>query len=199
MKPDKNYISIHGDNTGNIYMGDKLLFAAGDYSKPRSVEIDEIIPPDGTYADSLKLSGVVDLTVNVGKIVGSREDVVDINHCKNVQVLIGEVYVKGKYLATIKGGSDGIYVQIAEQNSHGSEVDFDLGNWSDQSMERTKNVEIESRQFFEWSPVTIRVLHAWRPKLLGGGPYRVNTFMKGWFGFAYGLLKKVLRVVGGGQ
>lgn len=196
MKPDKNYISIHGDNTGNIYMGDKQLFAAGDYSKPREVLLDQIIPPDDTYADALKLSGVVDLTVYADYVVGGREDVVDINRCKNVTVVLSEVIVMGRYLATIKGGSTNIVVHVHDAVGRGTETDFDIGNWSDQSMARTTHV-------FLWygkssHVMRCRVLHGWVPAL-DGGPWVVNKSFKGWFGFAYGMLKKVLRMGGGGK
>lgn len=194
--PDKNYISIHGDGTGNIYMGDRLLFAAGDYSQPREIHLGDIIPPDDSYADALKLSGVVDLQVHADAIWGGYEDCIDINHCRRVALYIHRADAPGKYVATIKGGSDGIELDIDVVGYRGDETDFDIGNWSDQSMERTKRVWI--RAGGQGFPLRCRVLHGWVPKLWGG-QWVVNKSMKGWFGFAYGLLKKVLRVVGGGQ
>lgn len=194
-KPDRNFYSIHGDDTGNIYQGDTLLFAAGDYSKPREIYLGDLIPPNpGEWADPLKLSGVKDLIVNVGIVQGCTEDVLDINHCENVSVYIEKGIIYGRFFATIKGGSRNIRVYVAELHGKGEETEFDIGNWSDQSMERTTNVSLFAQRVHgDHRPIRCRVLHAWVPTL-DGGPWKVNKFMKGWFGFAYGLLKKLLRL-----
>ena len=146
-KPDINFHSIHGDGTGNIYVGDTKIFAAGDYTHPRQISLGDLIPANPSdFSDTLKLSGVKDLIVHVGIVQGCTEDVLDINHCENVSVYIEKGIIYGRFFATIKGGSRNIRVFVAELQGDGEETEFDIGNWSDQSMERTTNVSLFARR-----------------------------------------------------
>ena len=190
MKPDRNLYSLAGDGLGNIYLDGRLLFSASEPGM-RAHVIDGDL--DGTgYSDALKLSGCARLHVIVlGRVIGGSEDVVDINHSSDCIVDIARSEPRGRYLATIKGGSSNISI-TTKQHGHGSEVDFDIGNWSDQGGgKRTTGVSIASLTD-DGSPVSVRVLHGWSPRLIGPGRYRLNGLFRGVFYRIYGLLKGLM-------
>ena len=131
-----------------------------------------IAPPDESYSDSLKITDCDHGYVRAIRIFGGAEDCLDVNNrCRNIEVSAGEWHSGGKYVCTIKGGSENITVGGIIVK-HGSEVDVDIGNRSDQSDNTTRGVALDFSTR-DGSPVTVRVLNAERPRILNPGqPYR---------------------------
>jgi hypothetical protein len=116
------------------------------------------------YADALKISGIEGTTIEIGQIIGGIEDCIDVNRsCKSIKIFTKELIASGKYVATIKGGSS--YIELhGHIRRHGSEVDIDIGNWSDQSNDPTKYVILNLTA--DNGPVTVRVLSGTEPIFL---------------------------------
>jgi len=131
-------------------------------------------PPE-TYQDTLKFSNGVDRVVvtDDNTVWGGSEDCVDMNAVTNCSVRAKGFMPRGLFCATVKGGAHGAFIQ-GELLGHGSEVDFDLGNWSDQSRAKTGSAILDVTSA-DGSPITYRVLNAERPVLAGPGPWR-NVF-----------------------
>jgi hypothetical protein len=130
------------------------------------------------WSDTLKItSGCKDFTVLAECIWGGKEDCVDINNQASIiTVHCDNWHPQGKYLATIKGGSRCINLH-GNVISHGSEVDVDIGNWSDQSNEPTKEV-ILGLYSKTGKPIIVRVLNGTTPIFIAEtGPY-VYAFPK---------------------
>lgn len=159
--PDKDFLSYSGDAQGNIWRNGDLI-VAGPRHTTAVIVVGDVIPPDDTYADSLKISGVIDAVFKVGKLVGSREDCVDINHSHAVSVFIDLAQPKGTYVATIKGGSTDIDVFVTKQEGHGTETDYDLGSFTEASQDKTTGVHIDVAEYFPGTPV-VRVINADKP------------------------------------
>jgi hypothetical protein len=66
--------------------------------------------------------------------------------------------MQGKYGMTIKGGAKNILISNCVFYGHGLEID--LGNWSDQSQERTRNITIKDCFRFDSKPIKVRCLWA---------------------------------------
>lgn len=154
----------------------------------------EAIPP-GT-SDTLKITDCSDGEVRARKVFGGREDCVDVNNkCSNIFILAELFVPKGKYLATIKGGSSNITLQ-GDVSGHGSEVDIDIGNVSDQSDNLTGPVKLCLRHIAGDS-ITVRCLGGARPLILNPDVqqykivFEVPGFWKSWFLKGYKLLKKL--------
>jgi hypothetical protein len=187
-KPDKNFLSLAGDGLGNIYRDGVLLFSA-DQPGMREIRLGDIIPDrPGDYSDSLKLSGCTRLRVLVNTIVGGREDCLDINWSHDIEVEIATAMPKGRYVATIKGGSTDISVKVENQIGHGSETDYDLGNWSDQGHSRTTGVSLDVH-VVGGSPAYCRVLHAHNPKVVGF--WKIDGRFRGFFHWVVDKLKRL--------
>lgn len=97
---------------------------------------------DGTgHSEALKItSKAQDITVYAKRLIGGREDCLDINdECRNIRVCCDSWEPAGEYLATLKGGSSGITLEgtIARK---AQTVEIDCGNWSDQSNDPTSAV-----------------------------------------------------------
>lgn len=173
---DRNLVSFWGRPDGYLELVDlrqppghtnTVLRQAGDLT-PITHDVGDVIPePD--WSDALKLSGAVNLTVNAGTAKGGTEDVFDANHCRNCSVFIQDAYPRGKYVSTQKGESDGITLTIYRQHGHGTEVDHDYGNRSDQGNGNTTNSRLSVKQAD--GPVLVRVLRATKPQL-DGGPFK---------------------------
>lgn len=188
---DRNYLSLAGDGLGNIYRDGVLLFSA-DQPGMREIILGDILPDNpGSYADILKLSGVVRLHVLVGKLAGGSEDCLDINHCHDIEVEVEEAIPGGRYVATIKGGSTDISLIVGKQVGHGSETDYDLGNWSDQGHQRTKGVTL-TVQVQDHSQARCRVLHAWNPTVNSASQaWRIDGRWRGCFHWVLDKLKRL--------
>ena len=119
--------------------------------------------PDMTHSDTIKVSGCSYLRVIVtGRLRGGVEDCLDVNNkSEHIEIHADEWESGGLFVATLKGGSKFIRLTGCIVK-HGSEMDIDLGNWSDQSMERTRYVMLRLECL---DAVRYRVLHAWEPVL----------------------------------
>lgn len=151
---------------------DVNLFSVTSEHDCSAVMPGDLIADPRIYDDALKVSGAKDVDITVHRASGGREDVVDVNNkAEAVMIQIDEAVVAGKYLATIKGGSDGVYLSIGRVITvPGKRPVIEVGNWSDQSNEKTKNVTVviyDSDQ-----PILVRVLNGFRPWLCGNVEYR---------------------------
>lgn len=193
--PDKQHLIFHGDDAGNIWkkFGDEpgngeLIFSAGDVGILREYTVGgDVASPNVSYADTLKLSGVRNLRLIVpGAIIGGAEDCVDINHCHDVHLVLGQLHALGNFVGTIKGGSTNITIDYCAITNHGRETDWDLGNWSDQSNAPTGPVTIINRSA---SRDRVRILTSRTPTLTG--PFKVNALWRYLFLPVMTLLKKM--------
>lgn len=152
--PDVNLHSFHDIDSGRLEKADALGHFA---SKP-------------DWDDTLKISSQCRDFMLFSRIIwGGREDCVDINNRAQNIVVGADFFPQGKYACTIKGGAHSVKI-IGRVSVDAKEVDIDLGNWSDQSQEKTRGVCLQLSKTA--GPVTVRVLHADKPALLGNGPYR---------------------------
>ena len=130
------------------------------------------------WSDTVKItSGCRNFTLTAEDIYGGQEDCVDVNNkARIISVYANSWYPQGKYLATIKGGSYSVALH-GDVCSHGTEVDVDIGNWSDQSAEPTKET-ILGLYSKTGKPIMVRVLNGTAPYMIAGtGPY-VYAFPK---------------------
>ena len=149
-------------------------------------------PPDGGHSDTIKFSGSSHISIQFhGALTGGREDCLDVNNGSHHISVFAETWVSGgRFVATLKGGSHDIYTH-GHISIGGSETDIDLGNWSDQSAERTKFVMLNHTS--SSGRVRVRVLNAWRPSFANpASNYRVSTSLKGLFYPLWALLKRVV-------
>lgn len=144
------------------------------YADVRGVNVEGITLPEKgvdnlAYSDVLKLSRAQDVVVRNCYIYGGVEDCIDMNrYCENVLIENCTLYPAGKYAMTIKGGSSGIVLRNIVIDGHAGEVDIDLGNWSDQSMEQSRAICLDNVTRADGTPVTVRVLWAEKPIVVGG-------------------------------
>jgi hypothetical protein len=175
---DRQLVAFAGETNGKITLVDwrqpaghnhRVIREAGDVT-PLTEHVGDIDADPAQWEDALKVSGCINLTVTANVVRGGREDVLDVNHSRNCTVIIEDAYPRGNFVSTIKGESDGITFIVKRQHGHGKDVDYDLGNHSDQGDGNTRNVLIQADAFGE--PVTVRTLrYAGKPQLKGG-PFR---------------------------
>jgi len=189
-RTDHNHLSFTGDAEENIYLNGELLFH-GHQPGMRHYEMGDILPPPGT-SDSIKItSGCCRLHITANRVIGGSEDCVDINNeCRDIVVdAIWEP--RGKYLATIKGGSRDIELR-GRVVTQGKEVTIDLGNHSDQSKKRTEGVflNLTCNQ-----PITWRRINATTPQIRAGQKFKKKLSVPGelraFFAAAYIWLKRI--------
>ncbi len=192
---DKQYVSIAGLPGGETWLVDyrqpeghthKLLRPKDDWT-PLFLDLGPIEAPPG-WQDALKVSGAQFVDAVADYIVGGTEDCVDINHSHSINLRTQTFRPMGRYVATIKGGSSNISIKFDDIIGKPKYVDFDLGNWSDQSKDRTSGVTItanqpQSRQY------TARQLHAHRPTL--NGNFKLESWKSPYFYTVYSTLKKL--------
>lgn len=125
---------------------------------------------DGSQcAEALKCSNGAygSITVN-GVSTGGYEDVLDINRGKYCSFCLNRGEATGRAIATVKGEFNSIYIFINNIAKHGKEVDFDIGNHSDQSpkvySQRGKNCTIQVNGAVG-NYITVRVLNADLPTI----------------------------------
>jgi hypothetical protein len=193
--PDRQFVALAGQPNGELWLVDyrqpaghthKLLRPKDDFT-PVRLDLGDIVPPDGVdYADALKVSGALFVDLVVGRLGGGSEDCVDVNHSHSIGLRVARFEPRGRYVATIKGGSSNITVKFGAIEEKPRYVDFDLGNWSDQSRERTTQVHIEAtgRQPRRY---TVRQLHAKRPTLRGD--FKLSAWLSPFFQPLYTVLK----------
>ena len=123
------------------------------------------------WSDTVKItSGCTNFSLDAAHIYGGQEDCLDANNKATGCTVHANWHPQGKYLATIKGGCHGIGL-FGDVYAHGSEVDVDIGNWSDQSENVTTGTILGL-----WSktghPIRVRVLNGLKPTAMAGsGPY----------------------------
>jgi hypothetical protein len=124
---------------------------------------DKVLSPGPEISDTLKFSSQLrNFSGFFGVVHGGKEDCVDVNNrCENLRIH-AELWVPhGKYLATIKGGSKAITLSGCVEG-HGSEVDVDIGNISDQSDNATGPVYLNLKHV-AGDPITVRIINGSRP------------------------------------
>lgn len=149
-------------------------------------------------SDALKISACRNIAVTAHRVVGGKEDAIDINnHCEDVWVAAGEIVPKGDYAITVKGGSKGIIIHGVIVG-HGKVVDVDIGNVADQSDNLTGPVKL-----CLWhddgtdEPITVRCIGGPRPILMNEGEqkyeliFKIPGFFQSWFLKGYKLVKKL--------
>lgn len=156
-------------------MSDRILHAWYDSSNGKTVDWSDRVVGNAlkpfTYDDALKFtSKLCDFVGIFGVVFSGTENCADVNNeCRNVKLSAKRwVANGGKYPFTVKGGSEGITI-TGTLEGHGTEVDVDAGNWSDQSNNWVKNWTLNLTTA-DGSPVVVRCLQAKAPTLLGG-PY----------------------------
>lgn len=131
----------------------------------------EIIKPENCleYSDILKFSKAEYVVVKNCEIWGGKEDCVDMNrYCRDICIKDTKLLPRGKYGVTIKGGSHNITLKDVTFYWHGTETDIDIGNWSDQSDEKTIRVRLVNVGSNDSKPVKVRVLWGDVPEVIGG-------------------------------
>lgn len=153
------------------------------------------IIPEGEISDSVKLtSRLTEFTASFGQVVGGKEDCLDVNNqSENIDVRASLWVPKGKYLATIKGGSRNIKIS-GNVIGHGSEVDIDIGNISDQCIEPTGPVFL-SLNHITGDVITVRVINGTKPIILNPGEqrYRIVFSLPAFFGRLFAKCVRLLR------
>ncbi len=197
---DKNLIRFSGDEAGNVWLNDVLLFAADVTGTREYMLADIVVAESEGIRDALKLGGVRRLVVHVGSIDArfAAEDAIDINHCEDVAVIVGQLWPGRKYAGTIKGASKRVRVEVAQQHGHGGETDWDWGNFSDQGNSFTSegNLNVTTA---DGSPARVRLLSANPPALENGAAkYQVSGggLVSRWFYRVYNALKDLLHTFG---
>ncbi|MBL9187932.1 MAG: hypothetical protein JNK23_10665 [Opitutaceae bacterium] len=158
------------------------------------------LTPSAEIADTLKVTDCAGGRIVAGHIIGGREDCIDVNnHCEGIVIEAAVLEPRGKYIATIKGGSRHITLRCPCVIGHGTETDIDLGNISDQSDEVTGPTLLDCQhQLGPLEPIRVRVLGATRPILLNPiQRYEITVvvpgFFRSWFLKAAKQLKKIFR------
>lgn len=144
------------------------------------------LPPWTRWSDTLHFSAVRRLTVHVrGRLVGGDEDCSDVNnHCEEVYVYADEWWPRGRYLATVKGHSQGTTLS-GRVMGHGRVVDIDIGNASDQSQLPTGPVYLNLTPG-DNRPISYRVIYGHRPVFLNDPSYYHCQFaLPLWLGFLW--------------
>ena len=150
---------------------------------------------DGSQcSEALKCSDGVNGSISVRNIaVGGYEDVLDVNRGENCYFSLNRVEPTGRAIATIKGRFNNIALTIFKIEEHGSEVDFDIGNHSDQSpkiySQRGKNCRIKVYHAKD-NYITVRVLNANLPEIEVGPNIKIKyLFPWPWLGpFRWGFV-----------
>lgn len=148
--PDKNYRELH---TGETINGELISPPASFY--PWS---------DTLKASNVSLANVIDCT-----IAGGMEDAMDINRVSTfIKLQNCKLQSGGLYCMTIKGGSYEIELTDVVILLHGSEVDIDLGNFTEANQDKTTRITLRNVTSTDGKPVIVRVINADRPTVIGG-------------------------------
>lgn len=96
------------------------------------------------WKDAVKISRVEDAILIADAIVSDvdSEDCIDITWSRRIAFDVDKAAVFGRYLTTIKGGSDSIGLNVFNQYGHGKYYDADLGNWFDYNTGNTNHVAL---------------------------------------------------------
>lgn len=203
---DENFLSFCGNGTGLVIRkywneegGGTILREEGDYS-PLEIELPPLRVPEGvSISDLLKASHICNVKFICPLVDGrgAKEDAIDTVACKDLEYVIQTLYPAHLYCTTTKGQSERIRHEIREQIGHGHETDHDYGNAvnPDIPQGRTTGCSLNVRTH-DRSSVDFRVLHAHVPKIENPDQlYDPETKFKGFFGFAYPIVKFLLGLV----
>lgn len=161
------------------------------YASENGVVISDLIfNPNPGDSDTLKFSNCTNFTVERCEIVGGKEDCIDMNRGSLGYVTNCNLRPTGNFAMTIKGGFKDLVLENIILDSHGKEVDIDLGNWSCQGKWAwTSGIILKNVTAADGKPVIVRVLWASSPKVIGG-----NVKVKNWqiAGFFYLLFKTIV-------
>jgi hypothetical protein len=157
------------------------------------VEDREVSPENPLqFSDVLKFSNCTNFRVSRARIMGGKEDCIDINRGQRGLIEETTLVPIGNFAMTIKGGFESLHLRDVVLIRQGKEVSIDLGNWSDQApWKMTKGVVLQGVISQDGQPVTCRVMWAQKPKVIGG-----NVKVKDWRiqAFFYFAFKSVLRL-----
>lgn len=128
---DNNYRSFY-DTDGPLQLTFGELYPSEDWVRLNGL-------PD----DVLKItSRAKDITVRGKKIIGGKEDCLDVNnHAEDIFVHFDEWQSGGRYVCTIKGGSKRIKLS-GKITKHGKFTDVAIGEFSNQGNDPTGPVEL---------------------------------------------------------
>lgn len=192
-KKDNILVAFAGKPDGSIELVDwrmppglthRSLRKAGDFSKI-SHEVGDLLDlsvhpdhpeqykfTDKECHDALKVSGCINLFVDAGRVRGGLEDVLDVNHSTSCKVRMKGALPRGRFLLTCKGESKDISIEIERREGTALEVEYDLGNNSDQGNGTTTGIQISEQSSTSAEVSRVRCLRASKPKLLGG-PFKI--------------------------
>lgn len=152
---DQNYLSVNKDSI--------VWFAGTDAERqepgPLPIPL-ELLPERPKDWDSiLKFSDKTGFNAVNISIAQGKENAIDINNKSKYLTLSGHIGVNGKegeQVITIKGGSS--YISIDGYiYSRGTDVDIEIGAWSDQSFDPSRDIDLSflSRPPGDNRPITI--------------------------------------------
>lgn len=175
--PDINYHDSLADTDG-MRLSDRTIDPRTE-GKPLSM-----------FSDTLKLSNTHNFVGTRLDIVGSNENAVDMNRtCKNVVLSNCQLRGGGQCAVVIKGGSSQITLQDIEIYEVRGSYDIELGGWSDQSQEITREVALVNVRRLDGEPVRVVIGNAEKPLVVGGN-VKILT-LQSWLLKVYIVLKRV--------
>jgi hypothetical protein len=123
----------------------------------------------GVTSDELKFSNSQNGHIQAEEIVGGKEDCVDINNGSSDLHIVADSWKSGGlYVATIKGQSSRIALN-GWVDVHGSVVDLDVDNYSDQKHAPSQDIYCGWRTR-DGSPIRWRSWMGCRPRFAVGQP-----------------------------
>lgn len=124
---------------------------------------DEFLFPENPqqYNDILKFSNAVDCCAKNCIIAGGSEDCIDMNrNCDGIHILNCRLSPYGKQGFTIKGGSKNITIENTLFTINPSNVEIELGNYSEQSDEPPTNINLINVRRLDGGAVRVKCLNA---------------------------------------
>lgn len=123
----------------------------------------DLTPTSSIISDKLKFSNSSNGNLVATSITGGKEDCVDFNNgSSNLYVFAGAWRSGGQYVATIKGACSGIRLGGFIEK-HGSVVDIDIDNYSDQKHGRSRVVDLTMLRTIDGSAIRWRSWMGVRP------------------------------------
>lgn len=165
---DANYLSLNSDSV--VWFAGTNQEHAGNIPYPL-----DLIPANPKAWDSiLKCSGRRNTHLTSIRAAQGKENVWDCNNETAYCSFFGDwgvVGTEGQQIGTVKGGSHDL-VFGGKVRSRGTDCDFEIGAWSDQSMAPSHTLDYSSLEHITGRPLTFvfgRVHQPWKA-LLGKAP-----------------------------
>lgn len=194
-RPDRNWLSFSGDTL--------MWYLGTDHPEPCARVPVEARPPNPLEWDSaVKVSGNTYPIHTTIAIAQCRENALDINHSADVTVrgVFGHPGEVGEQVITVKGGSHHITLAGAVE-SRGTNASIVLGQWSDQSTERSHHLDLGGLYSTTDEPLTVimvRVDHKTVTLPAGAKVLRVKSLL--WSAYWWAKLAAVkVGLFGGGK